>query len=114
MDTTISPFVGVVLTIIGLIITVSIPVVGFSFKQLYGRINEVKEDAKEITRLSTDDYKERVAEAKREAKQLVMEEERRRNDAIGGVMTQVNSHYADLKNEMHNIRSDIKDLRDDK
>jgi uncharacterized membrane protein YhiD involved in acid resistance len=114
LDTQVNPLIAIGLTILGLIVTVSIPIVGFSFKQLYSRITEVKDDAKAITLLSTADYKERVLEAKREAKQLVMEEERRRNDAIGGVMSQVNQQYADLKNELHGLRTDIKDLRDDK
>lgn len=114
MDTQINPVTATILAILGLIVSVSIPIVGFVIRQLYARIAEVKADTKDVIDAATIDYKERINEAKKDAKTLVLEEERRRNDAIGGVMTQINTQYTDLKNEMHNVRQDIKDLRDDK
>lgn len=99
---------------LSLIVTVSIPIVGFVIKQLYSRINEVKTDTKADIVDAREDYKERISTEAKTTKSLLHDEERRRNDAIGGVMNQVNQQYRDLKAEMHGVREDIKGLRDDK
>lgn len=109
-----NPILATVLAILGLIVSVSIPIVGFVIKQLYSRIAEVKSDTKDVIEAMSLDYKQRINEAKTDAKTLVLEEERRRNEALSGLMIQGNTQYADLKREMHGLREDIKGIRDAK
>lgn len=92
---------SLVLGLLSLVVSVAIPIVGFVVNRIFKSIDDLRADVKE-----------NLQAAKADAKTLVVDEERRRDAAIGGVMTQVNAQYVDLKGEMHNIRTDIKELRD--
>lgn len=92
---------SLVLGLLSLVVSVAIPIIGFVVNRIFKSIDDLRADVKE-----------NLQAAKADAKTLVVDEERRRDAAIGGVMTQVNAQYVDLKGEMHNIRTDIKELRD--
>lgn len=92
---------SLVLGLLSLVVSVAIPIVGFVVHHIFKSIDDLRADVKE-----------NLQAAKADARTLVVDEERRRDAAIGGVMTQVNAQYVDLKSEMHNIRTDIKELRD--
>lgn len=90
-----------ILGLVSLVVTASIPIIGFVINRIFKAVDDLK-----------DDMKEAIERTKKDAQKLIVDEERRRDAAIGGVMTQVNAQYTDLKAEMHNIRQDIKELRD--
>jgi len=92
---------SLVLGVLSLVVSVAIPIIGFVVNYIFKSIDDLRADVKE-----------NLQAAKADARTLVVDEERRRDAAIGGVMTQVNAQYVDLKGEMHNIRTDIKELRD--
>lgn len=61
-----NPWVPVVLTIIGIVVAVGVPVVGWAFRSVHKRIDEVKADA-ESKRLETRDTLLELVEAKFDA-----------------------------------------------
>lgn len=93
---------GVAISILTLAVTTSIPVIGFVVNRIYHAIDDLRAD-----------IRERVKETKDDTKMLIVDEERRRNEALGALMAQVALQYNDLKGEMHSMRQDLKEIRDE-
>lgn len=104
----------IVISILGLVVAVAVPIVGFTLKQLFGRITDARVEGQAALDKAVADYKERIDASTHNTKTLLHDEERRRNEAISGVMSQVNQQYRDLKQEMHGVREDIRSLVNDK
>lgn len=104
----------IVISILGLVVAVSVPIVGFTLKQLFGRITDARVEGQAALDKAVNDYKERIELARHDTKTLLHDEERRRNEAISGVMSQVNQQYRDLKQEMHGVREDIRGLMNER
>lgn len=105
-----SAILTIVISIVGLIVAVSVPIIGFTLKQLFSRIAESRIEGQAALDKAVNDYKERIDASTHNTKTLLHDEERRRNEAIGGVMSQVNTQYRDLKAELHAVREDIRSL----
>jgi gas vesicle protein len=89
MDT--SAIFAVAISAIGVMVTVASTLGGFAYHILDKKIAEVKRDAKDN----------------------LSDEERRRKEAIHTVTDTVNSHYETLRRDIHEVKTDIKDLRKD-
>lgn len=77
-------------SILGVLVTVVTTLGGFAYRTLDGKITTVKTDAK------ADIY----------------DEERRRKDAIVTVTATVNDHYENLRRDISEVKSDVRDIRD--
>lgn len=82
---------GVAIGAIGILVTVATTLGGFGYHILDKKIGENKKDAKED----------------------VADEERRRKEAILNVADTVNTHYENLRRDISEVKSDVKDLRKD-
>jgi hypothetical protein len=80
---------NVLLSIVGLVVVVTTTLGGFAYKVLDGKIGEAKKDAK----------------------QDVDDEERRRKEADVNVVRTVGDQYEHLRRDIGDIKTDIKDLR---
>lgn len=109
---TIPAWIPIGLTVLGLVYGISSGVFGFLFKMVFSRISEVKADAKGQALEIKTDVSRMVTEAKTDMKGLITDEERRRGEALGQVMAQNTLHYTDIKAELHNVRIEIKEIRD--
>lgn len=82
---------SIAISAIGLMVTVASTLGGFAYHILDKKIGEVKRDGKEN----------------------LADEERRRKEAIHTVTDTVNTHYETLRRDIHEVKTDIKDLRKD-
>lgn len=81
----------IAISIVAVIVTVASTLGGFAYRILDGRITEVKKDAK----TNVDD------------------EERRRKEAHLSLTATVNDHYENLRRDISEVKTDIKELRRD-
>jgi hypothetical protein len=97
---TLIAILGVAIAGIGLVITVGGPLIGFAYRTLQRAIDKL-----EKTFFTT------IAEQKKDTKQLIEDEERRRTEAITIVTNLVNSHYEALRKDLADLKDDIKEIR---
>lgn len=92
-----SPWVSVVLTIIGIILTVAVPTVGWAFKQVYNRLDSTHRRIDEVK----DDMKTLIGEVKTDA-------ENKRIETRDTILDLVNEKFDSIKETLKDIKDEVK------